>query len=285
MLALKKRLLKRSSRLVRRSRSTSPTMSSSGPPQPPPPSSSSGSSRRPGNLPARSYQMSAQEDVIAKKRAEIQAKFGNKTGTGSSASSGSSSSAAASASAAPYIGKPLQKKGINLKNRWSVRHIVVGVRSLFRICFSFRGFKGKKAEEVKPKEEGEPSLKQPKSEEHQHQHPSPSPPVKFQNDGSFLASFKKMQEKKAAATTTTAQQQPFLPAPSTSAGTHDSADSLSNDLNLTGVALQCVDPPQTKQEQNWFNEALKKARDIAQKARGGDAGEKNSTVNFGLFNV
>lgn len=46
----------------------------------------------------------------------------------------------------------------------------------------------------------------------------------------------------------------------------------------SSVVARCLaDPPQTKQEENWFNEALKKAREIAKKTReGGEAGSSTA---------
>ncbi len=63
---------------------------------------------------ARSSQMSAQEDVIAKKKAEIEAKLKGTT-TGAAPVEAARS---ASSSSAVTIGKMPSKKGINLKNRW-----------------------------------------------------------------------------------------------------------------------------------------------------------------------
>ncbi len=85
---------------------------------------SSGSGGRPAgagsgpNPRARSFQMSAQEDVIAKKKAEIEAKLKGSSTGGEVQPADPGSSSSGSTPGRPMIGKPLPKKGFNFKNRW-----------------------------------------------------------------------------------------------------------------------------------------------------------------------
>ena len=102
------------------------------------------------------------------------------------------------------------------------------------VAFIFRGFKGKQ-----------------KRLEEQTETLSTSPPVatastsstmSFSNDGSFLEQFKQMQNK--------------------------TSEKISHEIKVesTPLPMKSSEPKQSEQEQAWYFEALKKAREIAQKS-------------------